>query len=98
MFTSNNKIVNGKLSTYVPVLYKDEIYGDIERLFLSKQQLADTILELEEKDFTIFNREVLYTNPQLKIEKEYVIKHVYPDVILAPVYGTTCLLYTSSGS
>lgn len=93
MFTSNNKIVNGKLSTYVPVLYKDEIYGDIERLFLSKQQLADTILELEEKDFTIFNREVLYTNPQLKIEKEYVIKHVYPDVILAPVYGTTSSMW-----
>ncbi len=93
MFTSNNKIVNGKLSTYVPVLYKDEIYGDIERLFLSKQQLADTILELEEKDFTIFNREVLYTNPQLKIEKEYVIKHVYPDVILAPVYGTASSMW-----
>lgn len=52
---------------------------DIERLFLSKPgSLPDTILELEEKDFTIFNREVLYTNPQLKIEKEYVIKHVYP--------------------
>lgn len=93
MFTSNNKIVNGKLSTYVPVLYKDEIYGDIERLFLSKQQLADTILELEEKDFTIFNREVLYTNPKLKIEKEYVIKHVYPDVILAPVYGTASSMW-----
>lgn len=62
-------------------------------LFLSKQQLADTILELEEKDFTIFNREVLYTNPQLKIEKEYVIKHVYPDVILAPVYGTTSSMW-----
>lgn len=87
MFTSNNKIVNGKLSTYVPILYKDEIYGDIERLYLSRQRLCDTILELEEKDFTIFNREVLYTNPKLHIDKEYIIKHVYPDVILAPIYG-----------
>ena len=30
MFVSNNKIVNGKLSTYVPVLYQDEIYGHLE--------------------------------------------------------------------
>lgn len=87
MFVSNNKIINGKLSTYVPVLYDDEIYGHLERMFLSKKQLSDEILELEKKDFTIFQREVLYTNPDLKIEKEYVIKKVYPDIILVPVYG-----------
>ncbi len=93
MFTSNNKIVNGKLSTYVPILYKDEIYGDIERLYMSKQQLCDAILELENKDFSTFYREVLYTNPKLHIDKEYVIKHVYPDVILAPIYGTASSMW-----
>ncbi len=87
MFVSNNKILNGKLSTYVPILYEDEIYGHLDRMFLSKGQLCNAILELEKKDFTIFQREVLYTNPDLKIEKEYVIKKVYPDIILFPVYG-----------
>lgn len=93
MFTSNNKIVNGKLSTYVPILYSDEIYGDIERLYLTKEHLSNTIVELEEKDFTVFYKEVLYRNMDLKIEKEYVIKHVYPDVILAPVYGTATSMW-----
>ena len=93
MFTSNNKIVNGKLSTYVPVLYKDEIYGHLDRLYLTKDQLCRAILELEKIDFTVFQREVLYTNPALKIEKEYVLKHVYPDVILCPVYGTACSMW-----
>lgn len=87
MFVSNHKIVNGKLSTYVPVLYKDEIYGHLERMYLTKERLCEAIVELEKLDFTIFQREVLYTNPELNIEKEYVLKHVYPDVILAPVYG-----------
>lgn len=87
MFISNNKIINGKLSTYVPILYDDEIYGHLERMYLSKKQLSDAILDLEKKDFTIFQREVLYSNPELKIEKEYVIKKVYPDIILLPVYG-----------
>lgn len=87
MFVSNNKIINGKLSTYVPALYDEEIYGHLERMYLTKKQLSDAILELEKKDFTIFQREVLYTNPELKIEKEYVIKKVYPDIIFAPVYG-----------
>ena len=93
MFVSNNKIVNGKLSTYVPILYKDEIYGHIDRLFLTKEKLCEAIIELEKKDFTIFQREVLYTNPELKIEKEYVLKHVYPDVILCPVYGTASSMW-----
>lgn len=93
MFISNNKIVNGKLSTYVPVLYSDEIYGHLERLYVTKKQLCDSIVELEQKDFTIFQREVLYTNPELKIEKELVLKHVYPDVIFAPVYGTASSMW-----
>lgn len=93
MFISNNKIVNGKLSTYVPILYKDEIYGHLDRMYLTKKKLCEAILELEKKDFTIFQREVLYTNPELKIEKEYVLKHVYPDVILAPVYGTASSMW-----
>lgn len=93
MFISNNKIVNGKLSTFVPILYKDEIFGSLDRLFLPKDTLHQTIIDLEKKDFTIFNREVLYTNPEIKIEKETVIKHVYPDVILMPVYGTASSMW-----
>lgn len=93
MFVSNNKIVNGKLSTYVPILYKDEIFGSLDRLYLTKRKLYDAIIELEKKDFTIFNREVLYSNPELKIEREQVIKHVYPDVILMPVYGTASSMW-----
>ena len=93
MFASNNKIVNGKLSTYTPVLYNDQFFGDIERLYVSKKKLSDAIAELEKMDFSVFYREVLYTNPKLKIDKEYVLKHVYPDVILAPVYGITSSMW-----
>ena len=93
MFTSNNKIVNGKLSTYVPVLYQDEIYGNLDRIYVSKRQLCDSIIELEKKDFTIFKREVMYTNPSIQVEREHVIKHVYPDVILTPVYGTASSMW-----
>lgn len=93
MFASNNKIVNGKLSTYVPILYKDQFYSDISHIFISKRQLCDAILELEKKDFTVFYREVFYSNQDLKIEKEYVMRKVYPDVILCPVYGTTSSMW-----
>jgi hypothetical protein len=93
MFASNNKIVNGKLSTYAPILYQDQFYGDIQRLFVTKHQLCEEILALEHKDFTIFMREVLYNDPRLKIDKEHVLKRVYPDVILAPVYGITSSMW-----
>lgn len=87
MFASNNKIVNGKLSTFVPILYKEEFYGSIERIYLTKTNICDAILDLEMKDFTIFYREVLYQNADLKIDREHLMKHVYPDIIVAPIYG-----------
>lgn len=93
MFASNNKIVNGKLSTYVPILYKDQFYGEMERIFVTKRGLCDAILDLEKLDFSVFYREVLYTNPELKIDKEYVLKLVYPDVIMAPIYGITSSMW-----
>ena len=93
MFSSNNKIVNGKLSTYVPILYKDQFYGDLSRIFISKGQLCESILELEKKDFTVFYREVFYSNPEMKVDKEYVMRKVYPDVILCPIYGTTSSMW-----
>lgn len=93
MFASNNKIVNGKLSTYVPILYKDQLYGELSRIFITKRQLCDSILNLEKKDFTVFYREVFYSNRELKIDKEYVMRKVYPDVILCPVYGTTSSMW-----
>ena len=62
-------------------------------MYLTKRNLYDAIIELEKKDFTIFNREVLYSNPELKIEREQVIKHVYPDIIMMPVYGTASSMW-----
>ena len=35
----------------------------------------------------------MYTNPAIQIDREHVIKHVYPDVILAPVYGTASSMW-----
>ena len=41
----------------------------------------------------MFYREVFYSNPEMKVDKEYVMRKVYPDVILCPIYGTTSSMW-----
>lgn len=93
MFVSNNKIVNGKLTTYVALLFKEEIYGNIENMVVKKRALKDSLLKCETLDFSIFYHEVMYRNLEEKIEKEYVLKKIYPDIIIAPVYGVTSSMW-----
>lgn len=98
MVRYNSKVVNGQLSTFVPILHKDIFYGVLDKLYLTKRKLVESLLEVEKLDFSAFYRSVLYVNPELKIEKEYIMKKVYPDMILMPVYGTTASMWQEIGS
>ena len=93
MIRYNSRIVNGHLSTYVPILYEDEFYGTMDKMRVTKQRLIESLLALEDMDFTIFMREVLYVKPEEKIEKEHIIKKVYPELILMPVYGSSASMW-----
>lgn len=87
MFCYTNRIVNGQLSTYVPVLHKDMFMINIDRSFLSKIKLQEIFLKVLSTDYSIFMREVLYYNKELRIEKEYIVKEVFPEMILLPTVG-----------
>jgi hypothetical protein len=38
-------------------------------------------------DYSVFYREIMYVNNEKGIEKEYVMKQVFPDIILMPTVG-----------
>lgn len=87
MFHSNQRLLNGQLSTFAPVLYQEQMFRDIENLFLTKQKLNEAVSELLKIDYSVFYREVLYSHPEQGINKEYIAKQIMPDLILFPVVG-----------
>lgn len=88
MFLYNNRIVNGQLSTFVPILYKDMFLNSLERSYLTKQRVEETLNKIIAIDYSAFCREVLYYDKAKRIEREYIIKEVFPDIILFPTVGT----------
>ncbi len=88
MFQSNNRIVNGQISTFMPVLYQEMIMQELERTTLTVEKLDSVIMRLKKIDYSVFYRDVLYSRPDKGIDKIYIMKEYYPDIILMPTVGS----------
>jgi hypothetical protein len=97
MMASNLKTVYGQPSTYMPILFKEALYGTFDKLFVTKAKINGSVNEVLKTDFSAFYREVLYTNTELKIAHETVMANVYPDIILMPIFGTNASMWQEVG-
>ncbi|MCQ2496008.1 MAG: hypothetical protein MJ131_05395 [Lachnospiraceae bacterium] len=93
VFSKVNRIVNGQLSVFVPILHSEQLIGDILDAYNSPKRINNMILELSELDYSIFYREALYVKPELGIEREIIQKEVFPDIILCPTVGSNVIMW-----
>lgn len=93
MFRYNHRVVNGQISIFLPFLWGDNIVRSLNSFFVTAKKLNDTVNELLEIDYSIFHREVLYVNNEKGIAKEYIMKQVFPDIILMPTVGTNSVMW-----
>ena len=91
MFRYNNRTTNGQITSFVPFLHKDQWTNGIERLLLTSSRINEAIAQIMRVDYTVFDREVIYSNKN--IVKEYIVKTVYPDVILFPNVGNNGVMW-----
>ncbi|MFN2891873.1 hypothetical protein ACKUER_25030, partial [Escherichia coli] len=61
------------------------------------KKINESVLHFSKLDYSVFYREVLYSNTEFKIFNETVMKNVYPDVILFPLFGTNASMWQEVG-
>lgn len=93
MFRYNNRITSGQITTFVPVLHKDALFNIPDKSLITPEKIMENMEKLLEIDYSVFDREILYVNESENIEKEYIIKRVYPDIILMPTVGTKSIMW-----
>ena len=93
MFKQNNRITNGKLSAFVPILKQDDFLGDISKSFLSYSKVEEALENLIKIDFSVFHREKVYQDKENKVEKALIMKQVLPDFILMPNAGENGIMW-----
>lgn len=93
MFRYNNRTTNGQITSFVPVLYQDQCSENMERLLLTVSRVNEAIQKIMKIDYSVFDREMIYANKEKNINKEYIIKRVFPDVIMMPNVGSNGIMW-----
>ncbi len=93
MFKYTERIINGSLSTFVPVLCSEQLSGSLIKSLVTKDRMGQTAQRYRELDYSAFHRELLFADKKLGIEKESIMLEVGPDIILFPCFGSNAAMW-----
>ena len=93
MFVSGNRITYGKISTFCPILEEGDLINSIEKMIVTAQKLETAMDKVREIDFSVFYREVQFSDPDKGINREMIMKEILPDIILMPNAGTRAQMW-----
>jgi len=87
MLAPTVKLTSGTIVNHFPILTKFHFTQSIDRTYVSPQKIEAEIDHLLSIDFSAYHREILYTNEEIGISKEFIQVQVIPHMILVPSIG-----------
>ncbi len=93
MFTSVNKQTYGRISTFCPVLHGEDLPASIEKMLVTAEKLENAMNKIRKTDYSIFYREVIFSDKEKGITREHIMKEVLPDIILMPNAGSRGVMW-----
>lgn len=93
LFKHTHYMNYGKVSTFIPIIMKENVMKPLPNSFLSEGLISIIIDDIKKIDFSLFYRSVIYSNEKIGIAKEFIYKECLPDIILTPCVGTKGVLW-----
>lgn len=94
IFRLNAKVLSGQPVVAVPFLHSDALQGSgIDAMRLNAQRLTETFEGIRKIDVTLFARERMYAENELKLARAYIMETVFPEFILFPVAGSNTVMW-----
>lgn len=93
MFVSTNRATYGKISTFCPVLCEDDMISSVEHMLVTAEKVNTALNEIRKVDFSLFYREVAFSDPARDINREMIQKEVIPYIILMPNAGSKAMMW-----
>lgn len=93
MFTSSNRAVYGKISNFIPQLCEYDITNSVESMLLTAAKIDELLNDIKKVDYSIFYRDITFSDPAHDITREFLKKEVLPDVILMPNAGSNAMMW-----
>lgn len=93
MFASANKITYGKITTFCPILNQQDLINSVEKMLVTAEKLENAMNEIRKVDYSVFYREVMFSDTEKGINCEKIMKEILPDIILMPNAGTRVTMW-----
>ena len=93
LFKLGSRMTFGRISAFEPVFDDVNVIGSMERGYLHADRLNQELNDITDRDFSIFYREDIYSNPEQNITQLPIHREYRPDFILMPVMGQRFALW-----
>ena len=93
MFATVNKTTYGKISTFCPVLCENDLLNSIEKMLVTAEKLEEALNEIRKLDYSIFYREVPFSDPAKGVNSDRIMKEILPDIVLMPNAGIKAMMW-----
>lgn len=93
LLKTNNRLANGNIFTFVPILYSDLFDHDIKDGILTTEKITEVFDSIKALDFSAFYREILFENEEIQLYKEIIQVEVLPVFILLPTCGPNGIMW-----
>ncbi len=93
MFAAVNRATYGKISVFCPVLCENDLINSIEKMLVTAEKLEEALNEVRKLDYSVFYREISFSDPARGVNSDRLMKEVLPDIILMPNAGTKAMMW-----
>lgn len=93
MFMANNRMTYGKITSYCPVLCEDDIINSVDNMLVTTEKLRSAMNYIRGIDFSIFYRQIVFSDSARDINMEMLQKEVLPITILMPNAGSRAMMW-----
>ncbi len=93
MFMANNRMTYGKITSYCPVLCEDDIINSVENMLVTADKIQSALKFIKNIDFSIFYRQIVFSDSARDINMEMLEKEVMPVTILMPNAGSRAMMW-----
>ena len=93
LFSMGNRVTFGRASAFIPIFDEVNITKALEDAYLQAPMLNSTIDEIRKLDYSLFCREVLFSDQKLGINQFLYQKEVLPKFILLPNVGSQAYMW-----
>ena len=88
-----SKITYGRVTSYVPVFTEDSTMRPPEVCVTTYEAVHDTFNMVRGIDFSCFTRQIVYSNTDIGVTREFIDTEIIPYVILMPNGGSRSALW-----